>query len=599
MLERGSPDPPPRHGTSIVLTMSFGCAGVVADLIGQGRLWWAAAIAGLAATIAITLEYSPNQMVAAILLATTGLVALPLGHASMGATPVAVTLGASSVAWAASTRTPRHLPSFIRLDRIVTTTLPPLAAAQIWWLRHRSAVPIIALVVVAVMILAAAHRWPQGEQSISRFVTRLVRRVLDTVAAVVILVFATLLLYIPGAVTRVIRHVVSRPSEHPEWNHGRVRHGEARQATLPFTPASPITRFMGTATTLVVVVVIIVSAVVVSRRPPSRTVVDRAEPVAADVFEQGRRVRLSSLAAFADQPFADDLKAEQDTFSNERLVASPVGGYDIGDFRGRFTNVSARERFTPTARCTDCPRGEIWIMGGSAAFGLGQRDGHTIAAELSRIAATDGLGLVVHNFGVPGWTIHQEVQKLESLLDEEDRARPTMVIFLDGYNDVLGSIIASTVHGLDADRPTLMTTEDIVQFSEGAMDPWRVATTGKMARLTADAYERERRRAHNATDAHDTTSMFFFQPDALASPAQYREVRHVYDLGDEFIEYAGAVLERTVELLGSEVHDLRHLLDDEGPSFADLVHTNEAAATIVAGSVYDTIAQDLRRLLTD
>jgi hypothetical protein len=77
----------------------------------------------------------------------------------------------------------------------------------------------------------------------------------------------------------------------------------------------------------------------------------------------------------------------------------------------------------------------VWMFGGSTTFGWKQRDGHTIASELARLAWSHGTALHVRNFGVPGDVGWQESRRLERELARTDR-RPALVILYDGFNDV-------------------------------------------------------------------------------------------------------------------------------------------------------------------
>ena len=51
------------------------------------------------------------------------------------------------------------------------------------------------------------------------------------------------------------------------------------------------------------------------------------------------------------------------------------------------------------------------MFGGSTTYGLNQRDGHTIASELARAAAADGIELDVHNKGNNGQLHWMEAER--------------------------------------------------------------------------------------------------------------------------------------------------------------------------------------------
>jgi len=76
----------------------------------------------------------------------------------------------------------------------------------------------------------------------------------------------------------------------------------------------------------------------------------------------------------------------------------------------------------------------VWFFGGSAMFGEGQRDQHTIPSEVARLAAADGLPITARNYGQRGW-VHMQ----EALLYEQQLAitsPPALAVFYDGPNDL-------------------------------------------------------------------------------------------------------------------------------------------------------------------
>ena len=102
-------------------------------------------------------------------------------------------------------------------------------------------------------------------------------------------------------------------------------------------------------------------------------------------------------------------EAEQRSFANN-LVPDQVTITAAPDLDGRFTSVVDGVRSSQKFRC-ECPSPTLWRLGGSVAFGLRQRDDETIASELSRLAAVDGISLDVTNLAVPGWTITKNASR--------------------------------------------------------------------------------------------------------------------------------------------------------------------------------------------
>ena len=80
----------------------------------------------------------------------------------------------------------------------------------------------------------------------------------------------------------------------------------------------------------------------------------------------------------------------------------------------------------------------IWVFGGSAIWGFGARDEHTIPSELCRsVAQAMNRRVEVVNFGETGYISTQEVI---ALLRELQRGqRPDLVVFCDGTNDTFAA----------------------------------------------------------------------------------------------------------------------------------------------------------------
>jgi lysophospholipase L1-like esterase len=83
----------------------------------------------------------------------------------------------------------------------------------------------------------------------------------------------------------------------------------------------------------------------------------------------------------------------------------------------------------------------MFFLGGSTTFGWYQRAAFTFPAEAGRRAQSlvgDGARVDVTNFGAPGRTFTQEV--IELTLALRAGARPDVVIFFDGINDVMATV---------------------------------------------------------------------------------------------------------------------------------------------------------------
>ncbi len=106
---------------------------------------------------------------------------------------------------------------------------------------------------------------------------------------------------------------------------------------------------------------------------------------------------------------------------------------------GEYINVdSSGIRRTVQARPTSAtPRG-IFFMGGSTMWGTGQRDAWTIPSIVAEsLAARNITDVALTNYGETGYVSTQELIQLQMALRKG--ARPAVVVFYDGLNDVASS----------------------------------------------------------------------------------------------------------------------------------------------------------------
>lgn len=476
---------------------------------------------------------------------------------------------------------------------VARLAVPLVVAGQLGWIRTGDRVLSGALLLAALVVVEAYHRRPGMAVRIERGASRTLSRAGSTVASVPLLVVTVPVLYLPGAVAGVVQRVRRRRRRESYWaSRGSSAEREVLDAGRPFSSAPPRVRLTRN---LVGVALLATACLATITLPVDRHggADHRSSADDLDVFERARRVRFSDLASYRGVEFADDLKREQDRFSNHHLVPSEVGGYDVGDFSGRFTNVrdGVRRTLSPP-ECERCPRATVWLAGGSAAFGLGQRDEHTIASELVKLAAGDGVALEVVNLGVPGWTLHQEAAKVRARLAAGPA--PDVVVFYDGFNDVLGTVISTTVHGRRPDEPAVLSVEDIRAFTGGSLDPRAAGSPEELGALAARKYRATWEVVRQDLERAGVGTLVYFQPDALADASQFEVVADAYRYPPGLDEYFDRALEAAVRQLRDEVVDLRHLLDDGPPVFADMVHTNERGARVVAERIHPDVRRSLR-----
>lgn len=314
-------------------------------------------------------------------------------------------------------------------------------------------------------------------------------------------------------------------------------------------------------------------------------------------------------AAVADAPWWPEWRRTMDWYAVEGL--SPLRHQRPLDIRSPSVNVAGGERATWRAPACDCERIQLWMYGGSTTFGYGQRDDHTIASELARLAWADGFALDVANRGVPGDGLWLESERFAWDVAAADP--PDVAIFYDGVNDIAaGERMNAAGHGLDEEPPTDLLLDDLRQDVEGQRhllalgngtrkpstvavvpdEPGPVLGVRRLGRAIAARYERSRSLSAATAEQADVPVRWYWQP-SLAS-------RVPVDGEPEQDPHNVAVVAAATRALPDEVVDLSDVLDaPDEPIYLDSTHTNEQGARLVAEAIYRDLRPTLRQLRAD
>lgn len=134
-------------------------------------------------------------------------------------------------------------------------------------------------------------------------------------------------------------------------------------------------------------------------------------------------------------PWVPDLFREQDALEARR---APYVDFTLAPRRGRFITIQddgSRRVWTSPERPPDDTSPEVWLIGGSSAWGWGARDDHGLASALARALDRRGLHVRVRNFAQIGHVSTQEALGL--LLRLRAERPPKAVVSYGGVNDLL------------------------------------------------------------------------------------------------------------------------------------------------------------------
>lgn len=316
--------------------------------------------------------------------------------------------------------------------------------------------------------------------------------------------------------------------------------------------------------------------------------------------------------ALADAPWRFGYFAE---FARLRYDYLPFLYAQAATTHGRHINTTGgvRRSYEPAATA---PMPELWFFGGSAMWGEGQRDGHTIPSEVARLAEADGLAVHVTNRGERAWVLWQEALLFEQRLAHEPA--PDLAVFYDGANEL----------GVQGEHPYPdPTVADFDGWSEAltgrALEPGRPHAAPppdiSMRAAVTDLFDRYRSTSAVGRIVGNIGSAFAAQPaaaqddggDGTSEAAQDRAIADIYRRGRSLVDQIAAdagvatmffwqpvAVSRpsyrlTAQAMAPETIDLTGALDEvdgpvylDSPEVDDTVHTNEHGARLMAEAMW-------------
>lgn len=315
-------------------------------------------------------------------------------------------------------------------------------------------------------------------------------------------------------------------------------------------------------------------------------------------------------AAMADAPWWPALHAATEEV-HRGVVLNTYDTYRLPDAASPYLNIVDGTRSTWSPPTSGCAPLRVWMLGGSAMFGDGQRDDATIASRLAQLADERGIALQIENLGVPGDVMFIEARRLEARLAAAEQP-PDLVVFYDGYNDL------AVRHALDSDGAAA-TDEMGASWVDATFYAWvqrylsplqrhvdglgrgpsasidvgpssaahGTTVVGRAVRQYSVGFETSRRIVAD----HGLHAAWFLQPNLYtrSDPVDGEPIA-----GDEQF---GSMVETFRDAVPDEIVDLSSTMDSASePVYYDDVHTNEAGADLVARSMLDELSPQLAAL---
>jgi carbamoyltransferase len=502
----------------------------------------------------------------------------------------------------------RVLPPLPAGDRNVLPALVALSAVLAWVGRQPGRELRVQVLVVAMAVVVTVTALLPGR--LSDLTGRFGRWVGTAVGQACAFVLGIPALLLPWLAHRLVRIDPLRPGgQRPTTAWVRREPSGARPAELwrrdPAKDALPVAwraRRLGGSFLVFGALALLVGAIVVHERDAAGPA-----PIAAHQNTDPNAIP----AALAGDAWYPEYSQDIAWLWRTSVSWDPLAPVRLRDVRTRHINIvdGARVSWRPPA-CR-CRRVTVWMYGGSTAFGLGQRDEHTIASELARAAWRDGVAVDIVNRGVVGDHHWEEANRFA--WDLATLPAPDVVVFLDGINDVQ----AVDRMREDSRQPLSFIKDDFwrnyLSVADDRMDPrWApsagdegappgasVPETVPLSFDSAEAagayvakrYEIARKISAASAAQAGVEAEWFWQPAIEDRPAIEGEPPpsgREWSLDRYRAAYRG---------IGPPVHDISHALDGmDEPLYWDQFHTNERGAARVGQVMYRVLRTELRAL---
>jgi len=547
-------------------------------LIGRRRLALVVLLAGALWGLVTVMARRVHRFgfVAGVATAVVVAIAVP---SSIGVVPglTAAAMLATSIVIVTGTRRPALVDAPPAIASLALFSL--LAAGASWVRSNRSSTELLVrpitftLFLVTAIAVAASHLAPERVARAEAILRSSVLRLASVIGVVMLLVVALPALYLPGAIGRSARRVLHPRRGSDQGQRGWVARTAGlreirRDARRPFVTTEPRDRRRRLA--------IAAATVVIAAGGVGVAVAERGAPPGQKgplVLNHWRKVPYGDLPVFAGVPWADELDRDLERAGIE------------GNISSTYVNVADGVRRSDGPPSCACTRVRVWLFGGSAAFGPAQRDEGTIASHLVRRGVEGDLSIEIVNMGQNGFTLWNDFEKFAARLALTSD-RPDLVIFYDGFNDVVGAVLHTALKGIDREHPTVLDAQESIDYNTEPPSLEPHGGPAVVARLAIDKYAGVRQQIEALAAARGVRTAFFFQPDAFGSRERLADFAEVSgtSVALMFDSEVARTIAEAVEILPPGTINLRSALD-QTRTFISPVHHDERGADVVAAAM--------------
>jgi len=278
-------------------------------------------------------------------------------------------------------------------------------------------------------------------------------------------------------------------------------------------------------------------------------------------------------------------------------------------FAGQHINVDAHGfRATPTSIQEE--RRTLWLFGGSTAWGTGNRNSGTLAAQLERLYAeyAPELGVRVRNFAESGYVSQQSALAFQLALRCPEPPAD-LAIFLDGPNDVFATLQSgragepqnesnrtrefnSSNHLRDLAGVLFAHLPGITRLASRAPAPATEGVVVDWAERTVAAYLATLQQTRALAAAAGVDTLHLWQPTVFDRKSPVADERQIVGASPTtHVQLQRATRTRILAAIGAEpslpLVDLGGAFDDLPTAvFFDFVHLSEAGQHALAEKLY-------------
>lgn len=337
-----------------------------------------------------------------------------------------------------------------------------------------------------------------------------------------------------------------------------------------------------------------------------------------NIFTGGYSDPRIGLDVYEGKEWAKELFVEN---SQVEANYSAYVDFKMKPYKGKYINIDDKSLRSTLNPCATTSPVRVFVFGGSAMWGVGARDGQTIASQLSKKLCDKGINAEVTNFAQVGYVSTQEIVQLE--LELKKGNVPDYTVFYDGVNDIAAAVqnkeagFPQNIANREAEfnsrnrfniaRPLLYsnfarTTLNIFYglkdyfFQKKLEDGYKFGDPDELGGKVAADYASNIGLVDSLSQKYRFKAFHFWQPTVFSKKnTTESEKRHIQK--DIVLKPAfDSAYSKIKAIENGRFFDVSGAFDSSNESvFIDFSHISEEGNGIIAGKMAEVIAQEIEK----